>query len=85
MFGLDSGHFFICEGEVYIPKDKIDDPPVKEFIVPHCHLVGYKHRVESQDGALTIIDDEPYLETELSDEEFIDFRKAWRSGIDKAL
>jgi len=82
MFGMDSGHFFVCEGELYIPKDKVEEPLVKEFIVPHCYLLGYKHRVGNRDGKPTIVDDEIYSEIQLSDEEFIEYRKAWRKGED---
>ena len=82
MFGMDSGHFFVCENELYIPKDKVAEPLVKEFIVPHCYLLGYKHRVEDRDGKLTIVDDEMYHDIQLSDDEFSEFRKAWKKGND---
>jgi hypothetical protein len=83
MFGTKSGHFFVCEGELYVPKDKVEEPLVKEFIVPHCFLLGYKHRVESRDGKLTVVDDETYQDIQLTDDEFIEFRKAWSKGEDK--
>jgi len=83
MFGMDSDYFFVCEGEFYIPKNKIDEPLVKEFIVPHCYFLGYKHRVENINGKPTIVDDDPYPDIELSDEEFTEFRKAWNRGEDK--
>ena len=83
MFGMDSGHFFVCEGELYISKDKVEEPLVKEFIVPHCCLLGYKHRVEDRNGKPTIVDDEPYPDIQLTDQEFAEFRKAWRKGEDR--
>lgn len=83
MFGMDSGHFFECEGEFYIPKDKIEEPLVKEFIVPHCYLLGYKHRVENRDGKPTIVDDETYHDIQLTDQKFAELRKAWRKGEDR--
>ena len=82
MFGMESGHFFICEGELYIPQDKIEEPLVREFIVPHCYLLEYKHRVENRDDKLKIVDDESYNDIQVSDEEFSEFRKAWKRGKD---
>jgi hypothetical protein len=84
MFGLESENFFRCDGEVYVCQHKAGEPLAKEFIVPHCHFVGYKHRVENRDGKLTIVDDGQYADSELSDEEFIEYRKAWSKGEDKA-
>ena len=82
MFGMASGNFFACEGELYIPKEKEEEPLVKVFIVPHCYLLGYKHRVENRDDKPTIVDDEFYSDIKLSDEEFSEFRKAWKNGND---
>ena len=83
MFGMDSGNFFLCEGELYIPKDRVEEPLVKEFIVPHCCFLGYKHRVDNRHGKPTIVDDETYDDIQLTDEEFTEFRKDWRKGEDK--
>ena len=80
MFGIECGSFFVCKGEYYIPKDKVEDPLVKEFIVPHCDLLGYKHRIENREGKLTIVDDETYSDIQLTDEEFAEFRKAWETS-----
>jgi hypothetical protein len=38
--------------------------------------------VENRDGKLVIIDDEIYNEIQLTDKEFIEYRKAWRKGED---
>lgn len=79
MFGQVSGHFFICPGEFYVSSNETEIPLVKEFIIPHCHLVGYKHRIEPRNGEPTIVDDEVYDDQPLSDEEFIGLRTAWRN------
>jgi hypothetical protein len=83
MFGEASSHFFVCDGEFYVKKDKISSPIVKEFIIPHCCLLSYKHNVESRDGVPTIVDDLSCQDVELSDEEFIEFRRTWRNDVDK--
>ena len=78
MFGIGPENFFICEGEVYIRRDRQADPVVKEFILPHCCLVGYKHKVEDRSGVPTIVDDERYEEAQISDHDFALLRRAQR-------
>lgn len=85
LFGHTSGHFFLCRGEYYVKETLLDSPLIIEFIIPHCHLVGYKHRVENINGQLTMIDDKPYDERDLNDENFAKYRDAWMNGNDLAI
>lgn len=81
IFGHTSGYFFICSGEIYLKVDEANKPLVKEFIVPHCHLLGFKHRIENRNGQATIVDDEEYSNDVLSDDEFIAQRTVWRKEM----
>ncbi len=80
LFGVNQRNFFWTPGVPYVRKDREKDPMVIEFILPHCVLVSYKNYVEidSQTGKLTIYDNIPVLDKELTDEEFADLVKNFR-------
>jgi hypothetical protein len=88
LFGLRNDVFFWVPGEPYIRKDKEPDPLVKEFFVPNCKLVGYKHSVRLRAAlpqSVGFIYDDPYEyeNREITDEEFRQLREEWtkhRSG-----
>ena len=46
-------------------------------------VVEVERSVENRDGKLTIVDDETYPDIQLTDDEFIEFRKAWGKGEDR--
>lgn len=71
--------YFLCSGEIYVKKQAEQVPFVKEIILPHCVLVGYKHKVESLNkGELFIKDENGYELEEISDEEFCKLRTNMR-------
>lgn len=74
LFGLKADYLFWCPGEIYVKKDKEMEPFVKEFILPKCALVGYKHTiVEGKDAQRTILtyqDYDDYKNIQISDEEY---------------
>ena len=84
LFGLGSGVFFWCPGELYVKKDKETLPLVREFIIPKCFLLGYKHRVISvgSDESLVISyeDSFEYENDEVSDQRFRELRIEWKRG-----
>jgi len=68
--------YFWCPGEVYVKKEVERNPFVKEMILPHCFLVGYRHRIEPVNNQLVIRDSNSYEEKEISDDEFVKLREA---------
>ena len=68
LFGTVSGNFFVCQGEVFVVRDRQDEALVRRLILPHCHLVGYQHRIEGTPPQL--IDDGAYEAGEITDDEF---------------
>lgn len=65
--------FIPCnKGAAFIRKDSESDPFVKEIILPNCHLVGYKHKLEGKGGNWLVHDDYDYESIgPLSDGDFI--------------
>jgi hypothetical protein len=73
LFGQENERFMWCSGEVYIKKEYEADPVTVEFVLPHCHLLGYAHVIESSvvDGQMSNVLREPVYETtDISDSEF---------------
>jgi len=67
--------YFCIPGEMYIKKEWEDKPLIKYIFIPNALLVGPKHRVEKVFP--TIVNDQfDYEEREITDEEFIQLRKA---------
>ena len=77
LFGLKSDVLFDC-GHLFVKKEKGEEPLVKKFYVPACHLVGYKYKTESRaDGTIALIDEQAYEDREVTDEEWIRLREDW--------
>jgi hypothetical protein len=66
-------------GSTYVKKSYEDSPFVRKIVLPNCHLVGYKHFLEPQDGQFVIHDDFEYQNREISDEEFVTLLSETRS------
>jgi hypothetical protein len=82
-FGINTAPYLVCHGEIYVKKSFESDPFVKAFILPNCRRLSYVHRVQGQFPELEIVDDFPAEIGELTDEEFCEYRRAWRDeGID---
>ncbi|MCZ6489224.1 MAG: hypothetical protein O7A06_01685 [Acidobacteria bacterium] len=64
-------------GHLFIKKEKENDPLVREFYIPASCRVGYKYRTENRDGKHVVIDDQPYEDQEVTDEEFVRLRQDW--------
>ena len=62
---------FLARGEIYIKKAFEYHPLVKEFYIPACQYVGFKHKIENR----YLVDDFEYEEKEITDEEFAMQRK----------
>lgn len=67
--------YFCVPGEIYIKKEWEDRPLIKHIFIPNSALVGPRHRVESMIPRIMINDSFEYEDREISDDEFIDFRK----------
>lgn len=82
LFGLKSDAFFWTPGELYIQKDKEKSPIVKEFFIPNCRLVGYKHSVSNAgvSGQLVLKYEDAYTygNREITDDEFRQLRIKWQ-------
>ncbi len=63
-------------GEIYIRKDKENDPFIQHVYLPNCLQVGYKHQVVSVIPRFVVNDDFEYEDREITDDEFCDLRKA---------
>jgi len=66
--------YFWCSGEIYIKKEAEQIPFVREMILPHCLLAGYKHKIETVNNGFVMRDESTYDEKEISDEEFVKLR-----------
>lgn len=74
-FGLKPWFIVTLPGEIYIKKEWESHPYVKLIYIPNAPLVGYNHTCSWQRNAVLTEEKTPYAEGELSDEEFIQFRK----------
>lgn len=81
LFGLRSDIIFWVPGEPYIQKDKEEMPIVREFYIPNCLLVGYKHTVNIDTKGLIFQDDFDYESTDISDDEFRLLREKQRNKM----
>jgi hypothetical protein len=52
---------------------------VKEFFIPNCPLVGYKHFLEGGTNSLIIRDNFDYEPLEVDDDEFRHLREEWEN------
>ena len=78
LFGQGIKRLFMCEGEIYIKAEYEREPFTKEFLLPHCHEVGYEHGAESRAGETVLVDRGSYPNGSLSDDEFSERRRTWR-------
>jgi hypothetical protein len=82
LFGLSAEHFFVVSGEVYVAQEKETSSLVRNFILPYCNKVGYKHSVEGTPEGLKISDNNQYEDAEISDKEFTRLREEFcQSGM----
>lgn len=66
------------KGEFYIKKDHEKEPFIKKIYLPNCYLVGPYYKVKSlEGGSIRILDDYPYENREISDQEFIEMRESF--------
>jgi hypothetical protein len=85
MFGQSATQFFMCDGELYVKEAFEENPFTKEFLVPHCHKLGYRHTAENRDGGIVLTDGNSYGSEAMTDDDFCKYRRAWRNeGIDAA-
>ncbi|MEA3387298.1 MAG: hypothetical protein U9Q66_02740 [Patescibacteria group bacterium] len=61
-------------GEMYIKKSWEEKPFIRKIYLPNCALVGFKHRIDSLVPQVVINDKFEYEDTQISDEEFSEFR-----------
>ncbi len=77
LFGRGIPQFFWAPGEIYVKKVYESNPFTKEFIIPHCLFVGYRHRIENKGGQWVVVDDQTYEDRGITDEEFTQMRFQW--------
>ena len=87
LFGVNKRNFFWAPGAPYIRKDREEDPMIKEFILPRCILVTYKHYLETdtQTGNFIVRDDPSVPEKEVTDEEFAKLEEGFRESPEEIL
>lgn len=78
LFGLRSDIFFWAPGEPYIRSERERDPIVQKFFIPACARVGYKHRIDNENGRWVIRDATDYEDREVDDAEFCRLREEWK-------
>jgi len=78
LFGQKSDYFFWCPGEIYVKKEKEKEPFVREFIIPNCVYLGYKHTTgpgkEPNVISIHYEDCADYEDRQVSDAEFRQLR-----------
>ena len=79
--------YFEVPGELFIKKEAETIPIVKEFFLPNCVLVGpaYELSIEKDTNRWLVNDNNVYESREVSDEEFIELRNAFRETLSKKL
>jgi hypothetical protein len=73
-FSAFDGPWYIpnAHGLSFIRRDQIDLPFVRRIVLPSCRLVGPAHDLRMRaNGTWEVIDDGPYPEEEISDEDFV--------------
>lgn len=86
LFGQGIKQFFMCEGEIHVKKEYENEPFTKEFLLPHCNKLGYRHTAEDRHGQAVLVDHDDYPSGQLTDDEFCEYRRAWRNGrVDRGL
>lgn len=73
IFGIDGGRYWMLKGTrggIFVAKDFENDPFVKEYVIPHAHLVGPFYSVEFEGRMALIIDQPEYPDMVVTDEQF---------------
>ena len=71
--------FFWVPGEPYVREPMEEDPLVKEFIIPSCLPLSYKHSIEwAGGGHLEVTDHGKDEKGTCTDDEFVQLREDWR-------
>jgi len=78
LFGQSIPQFFWVSGEGYVKRCYESDPFTKEFLLPHCRKVGYRHKVETRHGKPIIVDRGSYSAEQISDNDFKELRETQR-------
>lgn len=68
--------YFCVPGEMYIKKEWEEKPLIKHIFIPNSLFVGPNHKVESIVPKIIVNDQFEYEERKITDEEFIELRKA---------
>ncbi len=75
-FGKQPWFIIGIPGEIYIKKEWEQNPFISNVYLPNCAKVGPQNVIESLQPQITINDKFEYEEKEISDDEFIQLRKA---------
>lgn len=75
-------NFFWTPGAPFVRKNREKEPVVREFILPNCALVTYRHTVElgPEIGKMILRDDPSVPGKDVTDDEFIELVKKFREG-----
>jgi hypothetical protein len=57
-------------GAIFVKRGSEQTPFVRRVVLPNCHVVGYLHLLQLGPGGWIVMDDHPYGDREVSDEEF---------------
>ncbi len=82
LFGVNQRNFFRAPGAPFVRKDREKDPMIREFILPRCILVSYKHYLETgtKTGSFIVRDDPSVPHKEVTDEEFAKLVEGFRES-----
>lgn len=79
-FGLQPWFIPDVDGETYLKKDSEALPFIKEVYIPNALSVGPFHTLKHGSNGFVPVDDYPYDNKEVTDEEFRDLRLQFKNG-----